>query len=78
MHLVTKPGQQRPRLTTIASRRIGNAPARNRAKRLLRESASRVRWPRDADVVLVARPGIAGADLWDVLDDLAAVTGDWA
>lgn len=65
-------------MTTVASRRVGNAPERNRAKRLLREAAARVTWPENADVVLVARPGIAGADLWDVLDDLAAVMEDWA
>ncbi len=63
------------RLTTVASRRVGNAPVRNRAKRLLREAGARIDWAPGSDVVLVARPGIRGADLWDVLDDLADIAG---
>lgn len=66
------------RLAVVASRRVGSSPARNRAKRLLREAAARVAWPDAADVVLVARPGIAGARLWDVVEDLSTMTArDW-
>jgi len=48
------------RVGFIASRQVGNSPARQRAKRLLREAW---RWERDAlpegvDLVLVARRGL--------------------
>lgn len=47
----------------IASKKVGDAVRRNRAKRLLREAARRVPWTAGLDVVLVARPGCAGSDL---------------
>lgn len=56
------------RLGVVASRRVGGAVARNRAKRLLRE-VFRLRRPArevSADVVLVARASIAKARLRDV------------
>lgn len=58
-----------PRLTVVASRRVGTAVQRNRAKRLLREAARAVPWPAGVDIVLVARPGVS---------DLAAVGLDLA
>lgn len=70
VHVCTGVDHGVPRMAVIASRRVGPAVARNRAKRLLREAGRRVNWPADADVVLVARPGIVGADLWRVLDEL--------
>ena len=52
------------RLGVIASRRIGNAVARNRAKRLLRETFRNHQdiLPPSCDIVLVARPSILNAD----------------
>jgi len=56
------------RLGVVASRRVGGAVARNRAKRLLRE-VFRLRRPRrevSADIVLVARGPIVTARYQDV------------
>lgn len=56
------------RLGVVASRRVGGAVARNRAKRLLREVFRRRRPRREvsADVVLVARGSIVTARYQDV------------
>jgi ribonuclease P protein component len=50
------------RLTVVASRRVGGAVRRNRAKRLLRAAARAVRWRAGLDVVLVARAACAASD----------------
>jgi ribonuclease P protein component len=64
------PGQ--PRLGITASRRIGNAPVRSRAKRLVREAfrATRELWPDGIDLVVIVRKPLA--DL-----KLAAVVSEW-
>lgn len=51
------------RLTTVASKRVGNAVQRNRAKRMLREAARAVAWTPGHDVVLVARTATVTAPL---------------
>lgn len=70
MHVRPSDVPDRGRMAVVASRRVGNSPVRNRAKRLLREAAARIDWPEGHDVVLVARPGIVGASMWDVHGDL--------
>ena len=69
------PGQERSRLGVVTSSRIGSAVVRNRARRLLRESfhlhAPDFTGP--ADLVLVARPSIAGKRFHDVERDFLSI-----
>ena len=63
-----------PRLGVVTSSRIGNAVVRNRARRLLRE-VFRVHQhdlARPVDLVLIARPSIAGKTFADVEQDFLA------
>ncbi len=73
-------GVDRPRLGLAVSRKVGNAPIRNRVKRVLRAAFGVLseRRPEPLDVVVVARPGSAPLDrdtalraLIDVLDRAA-------
>jgi len=63
-------GADEVRLTVIASKRVGNAVQRNRAKRMLREAARPLRWTPGHDVVLVARTSTVTAPLDDLTADL--------
>jgi len=61
-------GLERSRFGFIVSRRVGSAVVRNRVKRRLREVVRRHlgEIPRGWDVVLVARPPIAGAKFSEI------------
>jgi ribonuclease P protein component len=69
------PGSGPARAAVVAGRRVGGAVARNRARRLLREAwrsvGSRAR--QGCDVVLVARPAIAGARAPQVAEEVREV-----
>ncbi|HEX9618967.1 MAG TPA: ribonuclease P protein component [Polyangiaceae bacterium] len=63
-----------PALGITASRRIGNAVTRNRAKRLVREAfrATPELWDRRLDVVVVVKRPLAGYKLGDVVTEWRA------
>ena len=63
-----------PKLGVVTSRRIGNAVARSRARRLLRESfrLHQHELSRPVELVLVARHSIAGCDFAEVEKDFLA------
>ena len=69
--LATSPDSQL-RVGVTASKRIGNAPKRARAKRLLREAwrLQRFRFCAGYDVILVANRAILGAKRQDVETEL--------
>jgi ribonuclease P protein component len=65
------PAEAASRLGVITSRKVGGAVARNRARRLLRESFRLHQHELDApvDLVLIARPSIAGKGFAEVEKD---------
>ncbi|MBW3657104.1 MAG: ribonuclease P protein component [Actinobacteria bacterium] len=74
---VHRTDEDRPaRIAVVASRKVGSAVARNRAKRLLREAAARVAWAPGADVVLVARHACATAAMPGVREELVQLARD--
>lgn len=82
VHVLERPEGEEPgtRLTVVASRRVGGAVQRNRAKRLLREAARARRWRGGLDVVLIARERCArsnvhrvGRELTELAERLGAL-----
>lgn len=74
-NVLSRPTGQGSRLGVVTSKKIGNAVARSRARRLLRECfrLHQRDLVRSVDLVLVARPSIAGKKLADVALDLMKV-----
>jgi ribonuclease P protein component len=69
LHARADAGSQPPRLGITASRRVGNAPTRNRAKRVVREAfrALRAIFGAGIDVVVIVRRFRPGSGLDDVI-----------
>ncbi len=65
----------RARVAVIASRRVGGAVQRNRAKRRLRELIRAVPLRRDVDLVLVARPRCVDAPFDELGAELIELCG---
>jgi len=62
------------RVAAIASKRIGGAVQRNRARRILRAAWAEVRsFAGDNDAVLVARVAIEGASSRELVDEMTAL-----
>ena len=63
-----------PKLGVVTGKKIGNAPARSRARRLLRESFRRHQheFAQPIELVLVARNSIAGRSFAEVEKDFLA------
>jgi len=78
VHVLERGDDLPARLAVVASRRVGGAVQRNRAKRLLREAARTRSFRSGIDVVLVARAACARSGLAEVdrdLDDAVQALG---
>ena len=70
MTLLVHPNQQTlNRFGIVASRRVGNATRRNRAKRLVRELFRKNKTPLGLDVVVLARREMPDIDLPSLIVD---------
>jgi ribonuclease P protein component len=74
-NVLLRPPGQTSRLGVVTSKKIGGAVVRSRARRLIREGfrLHQRELARPVDLVLVARPSIAGKKLADVEIDLMRV-----
>ena len=75
-HVRHRPDAAPARVAVVASRRVGTAVNRNRAKRLLREAARQLPWRSGLDVVLVARAAAADSGLDAVAAEVRRLAGD--
>jgi len=71
--LLLKPNQVGiTRLGVTVSKRVGKSVIRNRVKRLIREffRLNKHLLPQGHDMVIIARPGAAQLDFWEVKEEL--------
>jgi len=74
-NVLPRPDRREGRLGVVTGKTVGNAVARNRARRLMRESfrLHQRELTGPVDLVLVARPSIAGKKLAEVERDFLRV-----
>jgi len=74
-NVLARPGSPAARLGVVTSKKVGGAVARSRARRLLRESfrLHQHELSGPVDLVLVARPSIAGKEFAEVERDFLRV-----
>jgi ribonuclease P protein component len=72
VYMLPRPGGTRVRFGFTAGKKVGGAVQRNRAKRLMRESARALisRISGSADIIVVARRAIEGRAFADICADL--------
>jgi ribonuclease P protein component len=75
--VITRPSDGPSRLGITTSRKVANAPGRNRIRRLVREffRHNRLRLASPRDVLVIARPGAAQVTFSDVHDELSRALG---
>ncbi len=73
VHVRRRPDDRPARVAVVASRRVGGAVTRNRAKRVLRAAVADVALPRGVDVALVARAATPSLSSRDVTPQVRAV-----
>ena len=73
VHVIDRDDELPARVAVVASRRVGTAVRRNRAKRVLRAAAESCALPPGADVALVARASTAELSSETVASDLRSV-----
>ena len=71
--VITRSALGPSRLGVTTSRKVGNAPQRNRIRRVVRECFRRLRWRLDParEVRVIARPGAAALAYVDVVHELS-------
>lgn len=70
VHVRERGDSEPARVTAVASRKVGGAVERNRAKRVLREAAASVVVHPGVDVALVARRGATTCSTTDVVAEI--------
>lgn len=73
---VRRGDQGLPRWTVSASRRVGSAVARNRAKRRLRAVVRQIDLPEGTDVVVLARAGAVSCPFEELVEDVETSVAD--
>lgn len=63
-----------PRVGIVAGKKVGNAVSRNRAKRRLREAASRAVLQNHTDYILIAQPTDSEVAFTDLVDAISGGT----